>query len=499
MPGHTICLFKRLLRGLLALTLAVVLALTLSPAMAASITAGGDAIMQCDATLEGEIVAGDADKLRAFAKTNGWERAFAGSGDTENIKTLCLNSRGGNFLEGIEIGFVLGGIGMRTAVGPDRTCESACALAFMYGTFRAFEDIIKPERRLHPRGKLGFHAPGLVVPQGDYTETAVNDAYRVAIQSIEKLAQMRGMGGSMFPQDLFLTILGTPPEDMRYVRTVQDAAAWNIEVFPVAEPQTNRQTAIRNACVNAQSMTAGTGSNLTLSADTKLVESVERDGRIIKVTTVPTFYIEGAFECRLSLDPNSAQRSHLGKAEYLGADDLTAAALYRSHLFPSDTPIKDLPTQPRLSDAQLFEALAGTRPMPGSVTTTAEDPPAARTSIGPTPLIPATEADEARLALDRAARREIQRRLTLLDFDTGGIDGDLGANSRAALRQWQQASGLPVSGFLNAAQHARLIADSREVYDRWQAAERAKPKKRRVKVCQRGPLGVLINCRMEWR
>ena len=205
-------------------------------ALPATITLGGDAIMQCDATLTGEIRDGDAEKLRSFAEQNGWEPAFAGSGSTDGIRTLCLDSNGGSYLEGIELGNVIGSIGIRTAVGPDRTCESACALTFMYGTFRTFEDIILPERRLHPRGTLGFHAPGLVVPRGEYTEDAVKDAYRVAIQSVERLARMRGMGQSIFPQALFLTILGTPPEDMHYVRTVQEAATWNIEVFPVGFP-----------------------------------------------------------------------------------------------------------------------------------------------------------------------------------------------------------------------------------------------------------------------
>jgi hypothetical protein len=487
----------------LALFLVLFLALTAlflpASALAATITPGGDAIMQCDATLTGEIRDGDADKLRSFAKQNGWEPAFAGSGSTDGIRTLCLDSNGGSYLEGIELGNVIGSIGIRTAVGPDRTCESACALTFMYGTFRTFEDIILPERRLHPRGTLGFHAPGLVVPRGDYTEDAVNDAYRVAIQSVERLARMRGMGQSIFPQALFLTILGTPPEEMRYVRTVQEAATWNIEVFPVGFPTTDRHRAVLNACTNG-SPNAGvlavfnrrTGPNLDL------IESAKWDAGELRVTTRDFFHVEAMSKCRLVQQNNAAQRSHLGKVEFLDVGVLSNSPLYRYFFFPPDMRIRDIPERPGMSDGQFFEALAGARPMPAPDAPRAEAPPPTAT---PAALIAplATEADEARLNLDRAARQEIQRRLTLAGFDTGGVDGDLGPNSRRAIRDWQQARGFPVSGHLNASQRTRLIEDSRELYDAWLAEEQAKPRKRRVKVCQRGALGLLVNCRMEWR
>ncbi|MBV6638130.1 MAG: peptidoglycan-binding protein, partial [Mameliella sp.] len=191
-------------------------------------------------------------------------------------------------------------------------------------------------------------------------------------------------------------------------------------------------------------------------------------------------------------------RSHLGKVEFLDVGVLSNSPLYRFFFFPPDMPIRDIPERPGMSDGQFFEALAGARPMPAPDTPRAEAPPPTAT---PAALIAplATEADEARLNLDRAARQEIQRRLTLAGFDTGGVDGDLGPNSRRAIRDWQQARGFPASGHLNASQRARLIEDSRELYDGWLAEEQAKPRKRRVKVCQRGALGLLVNCRMEWR
>lgn len=50
-------------------------------------------------------------------------------------------------------------------------------------------------------------------------------------------------------------------------------------------------------------------------------------------------------------------------------------------------------------------------------------------------------------ALTRKQSKELQQRLTDAGFDTQGVDGILGANSRQALRAWQKASGLVPDAF----------------------------------------------------
>lgn len=50
-------------------------------------------------------------------------------------------------------------------------------------------------------------------------------------------------------------------------------------------------------------------------------------------------------------------------------------------------------------------------------------------------------------ALTRKQRKELQQRLTNKGYDTGGVDGILGANSRKALRAWQANSGLIPDAF----------------------------------------------------
>ena len=74
----------------------------------------------------------------------------------------------------------------------------------------------------------------------------------------------------------------------------------------------------------------------------------------------------------------------------------------------------------------------------------------------------ATDPERVETALDltREQRREIQRHLTLLGFNTRGIDGIFGPGTRGAIRGWQEGRGLETTGFLNAAQIALLEQDA---------------------------------------
>ncbi len=57
-------------------------------------------------------------------------------------------------------------------------------------------------------------------------------------------------------------------------------------------------------------------------------------------------------------------------------------------------------------------------------------------------------AAETALGLNRDARREIQRNLSILGFDPRGIDGIFGNGTRAAIRAAQAEQGIEVTGFL---------------------------------------------------
>jgi peptidoglycan hydrolase-like protein with peptidoglycan-binding domain len=66
------------------------------------------------------------------------------------------------------------------------------------------------------------------------------------------------------------------------------------------------------------------------------------------------------------------------------------------------------------------------------------------------------EAAEAALGLSRTQRQQIQRDLTILDYNTRGIDGIFGPGTRGAIRGWQESRGLDATGFLTGPQIAVL-------------------------------------------
>lgn len=73
---------------------------------------------------------------------------------------------------------------------------------------------------------------------------------------------------------------------------------------------------------------------------------------------------------------------------------------------------------------------------------------------------PADEASENALGLGDDAWRVVQRKLTDLGFSTKGIDGEPGKGTRQAIRDWQQAKGYPVSGYLDRPQYVAMVGEA---------------------------------------
>ena len=55
-------------------------------------------------------------------------------------------------------------------------------------------------------------------------------------------------------------------------------------------------------------------------------------------------------------------------------------------------------------------------------------------------------------------KKAMQRKLTALGFDTKGVDGRIGPNSRKAIRAWQAANGLTADGYIEQRLFKRLMA-----------------------------------------
>jgi peptidoglycan hydrolase-like protein with peptidoglycan-binding domain len=71
----------------------------------------------------------------------------------------------------------------------------------------------------------------------------------------------------------------------------------------------------------------------------------------------------------------------------------------------------------------------------------------------------ATQETEDRIGLDKTKRRDVQRRLTRLGFDTK-LNGRFDESTRAVIARWQAARGYPRTGFLDTPQHQALLTES---------------------------------------
>jgi len=102
----------------------------------------------------------------------------------------------------------------------------------------------------------------------------------------------------------------------------------------------------------------------------------------------------------------------------------------------------------------------------------------------------ATQETEEQIGLTKAKRRDVQRRLTRLGFDTK-VNGKFDESTRAAIARWQEEYGYPSTGFLDAGQHKALTDAAKEAVksdrkDRRRAGGRA-----RYSRGVSGPIGVI--------
>jgi uncharacterized caspase-like protein len=70
----------------------------------------------------------------------------------------------------------------------------------------------------------------------------------------------------------------------------------------------------------------------------------------------------------------------------------------------------------------------------------------------------ASQLTEDQIGLDKGQRRDVQRRLNGLGFDTK-VTGAFTDETRTVLKRWQAARGYPSTGFLNKLQHKALLSE----------------------------------------
>ena len=68
------------------------------------------------------------------------------------------------------------------------------------------------------------------------------------------------------------------------------------------------------------------------------------------------------------------------------------------------------------------------------------------------------QTTEDQIGLEKGQRRDVQRRLNGLGFDTK-VTGVFNESTRAVITRWQAARGYPKSGYLNKLQHKALLTE----------------------------------------
>ncbi len=195
---------------------------------------------------DGPIQSGDAKRISEILKQTG----FVGYKQPIYQRNVVVdfNSEGGSFAEAIKLMDLFRKEFIQTYVGVGRSCLSACALSFL-GGYDAQEGYAVISRTLHPRGKLGFHAPSLSLPgEGSIPVSQLTKAYKLALKTVSLMIEQKGK--LKIGDSLIAIILNTPPEDMYLVSTIDDAIRWNISVAFDDKGKKLNASAVVNVCRN---------------------------------------------------------------------------------------------------------------------------------------------------------------------------------------------------------------------------------------------------------
>lgn len=214
---------------------------SVAPLAALEVLRVEDSEIGCTHLLRGTLMPGAVDRLRGRL-IGAHPNAAAGE------HRICLDSPGGSFAEGVRLARFLSGLS--TGVDAGHRCESACFLAFMAGSFNRMEDRpIIPDRVMHPRARLGFHAPSITTEARYFRPEEVASAWQIALEAVAELIRLRlDERDYAFRDELLDNLLRTGGDEMSYIETVGEAALYNITVFPVLLPfrdQLARQDPIR--------------------------------------------------------------------------------------------------------------------------------------------------------------------------------------------------------------------------------------------------------------
>ncbi|TBD04798.1 hypothetical protein ELH21_10535 [Rhizobium leguminosarum] len=241
---------------------------------------------ECQVALSGPIASGDLDRLKVLAPVG---------------SSLCLDSPGGDFLEGLAIAEWLAGRNVTTVIGNGSSCYSACAIAFMGGS--EWEQIYLSRRKLHVGGRLGFHAPYLIALSKTYSGPDLEATYTEGLQAVARMMKLGAeMGADGFiPERVMLKLLAAGPRDLYMVDDVIKARELGIELIGVPKA-TWTTAALCNACVVRNERRARTDACEQPFTSAMVAKDVVQ-------TTFFGFAGEGSYYCSVRLSKKTGKAS----------------------------------------------------------------------------------------------------------------------------------------------------------------------------------------------
>ncbi|BBF93416.1 hypothetical protein BLTE_21010 [Blastochloris tepida] len=187
--------------------------------------------------MSGDIEAGDYVKVKRFLESR-----------IGSDKTVCLNSPGGSFFEGMKIASLFREEGVATYV-PDRAlCASACGIIFLGGT--VWGDLPHSSRTLHVGGTLGFHYPYLnkqALGLGPFSAQQIDAAWKVAMMSVAEILENSEWLG--ISKDFMKEWMKHGEDSMLIIDTVKMAIMSNIQLDGIPH-QSITNKAYEIACLN---------------------------------------------------------------------------------------------------------------------------------------------------------------------------------------------------------------------------------------------------------
>jgi hypothetical protein len=215
----------------------------------------------------GEIVPGDAQR---FVQTVAGVPKTNDASDAPDV-TVALASPGGNLFEGIRLGQAIRAASIPTLVMSDKTCASACAIAFLGGKIQGAASAAV-RRELEPGARLAFHGYKLTADEVHVANETLAAARVGNAIILDYASRMGGVDIGTLAE-----LLNVPPEKVEIIDTPRKIAALGITLAgqPLKPPKGWAVNACRAAIAKQLSVLDAFGAENRLRGEAEPMANLE--------------------------------------------------------------------------------------------------------------------------------------------------------------------------------------------------------------------------------